>query len=70
MLLDGNVYFAYRHGMDAFAGYDAWLSAPYTEQIEPPECPDCGNYMDGEEDADEDGPYWSSWCPACEEDES
>jgi hypothetical protein len=53
--------------VSAWAGYDAWLEAPYADQVEPPECNICGGPMTLEEEADEDGPYLMTWCDDCEE---
>jgi hypothetical protein len=47
--------------------YDAWLASPYTTEVEPPQCFDCGEWMECEVDADEDGAYVNSWCQACED---
>jgi hypothetical protein len=57
--------------MEGFAGYDGWLASPYTDQVEPPECGSCGDWMSVEVDGDEDGAYLVSWCenPLCDETE-
>lgn len=39
---------------------DYMLDPP--DEFEPPQCDDCGQWMACEEDADEDGPYLSTWC--------
>jgi hypothetical protein len=50
-----------------WVAYDEWLAAPYADEYEPPECDDCGAWMECEVEADEDGEYLMTWCVRCEE---